>query len=177
MEALPWPPDFSDPLTVIVAAGLGVLALIMVLVIAAWRAGQRAARAVVPLSATIAQVGDALSQLGQNQQQLQGGLTQVTEAQIAAQSRLMQVVEHRLEQVSARMGESLTQSATRTASSLGALQQRLEAIDRAQTKIEKLSGDVLSLQDILSHKQTRGAFGEIQLQDIVAKALPPDAYA
>jgi DNA recombination protein RmuC len=57
------------------------------------------------------------------------------------------------------------------------LQQRLEAIDKAQDNIEKLSGDVLSLQDILSNKQTRGAFGEIQLHDIVTKALPPDSYA
>ena len=50
------------------------------------------------------------------------------------------------------------------------------AIDRAQANIEKLSGNVLSLQDILSNKQTRGAFGEIQLHDIVQKALPKDAY-
>jgi hypothetical protein len=55
------------------------------------------------------------------------------------------------------------------------LQQKLEQIDKAQAKIEKLSGDVLSLQDILSNKQTRGAFGEIQLNDIVAKALPADS--
>jgi DNA recombination protein RmuC len=52
----------------------------------------------------------------------------------------------------------------------------LETIDKAQANIEKLSGNVLSLQDILANKQTRGAFGEIQLHDIVAKALPADAY-
>ncbi len=74
------------------------------------------------------------------------------------------------------MATSLTGSATRTAHSLGELQQRLEAIDKAQTKIEKLSGEVLTLQDILSNKQTRGAFGEFQLQEIVSHALPPDAY-
>ena len=54
---------------------------------------------------------------------------------------------------------------------MGELQQRLTAIDKAQENITKLSGDVLSLQDILSNKQTRGAFGEIQLNDIVSKAL------
>ena len=64
----------------------------------------------------------------------------------------------------------------RTAQSLGELQQRLAAIDKAQDNITKLSGDVLSLQDILSNKQTRGAFGEIQLHDIVGKALPADSY-
>ena len=68
-------------------------------------------------------------------------------------------------------------TSTRTARSLGELQQKLEQIDRAQAKIEKLSGDVLGLQDILSNKQTRGAFGEIQLNDIVSKALPSDSYA
>jgi DNA recombination protein RmuC len=57
------------------------------------------------------------------------------------------------------------------------LHQRLQAIDKAQDNITKLSGDVLSLQDILSNKQTRGAFGEIQLTDIVTKALPADSYA
>lgn len=53
----------------------------------------------------------------------------------------------------------------------------MAAIDKAQANITKLSGDVLSLQDILSNKQTRGAFGEIQLTDIVSKALPSDSYA
>ncbi len=71
---------------------------------------------------------------------------------------------------------ALTDSATRTAQALGDLQRRLVTIDAAQTKIEALSSDVLGLQDILSNKQTRGAFGEIQLHDIVAKALPPDAF-
>ena len=56
------------------------------------------------------------------------------------------------------------------------MQERLSAIDKAQDNITKLSGDVLSLQDILSNKQTRGAFGEIQLNDIVTKALPSDSY-
>ena len=84
-------------------------------------------------------------------------------------------MEARLAEVTRAMGESLGASAVRTARTLGELQQRLETIDRAQTKIEKLSGDVLGLQDILSNKQTRGAFGEIQLREIVTRALPPDA--
>jgi DNA recombination protein RmuC len=86
-------------------------------------------------------------------------------------------MEARLAEVTRAMGDSLNTSAVRTARSLGELQQRLETIDRAQTKIEKLSGDVLGLQDILSNKQTRGAFGEIQLREIVTRALPPDVVA
>ena len=89
----------------------------------------------------------------------------------------MQALEARLAEVTEKMGKSLGQNAVRTARSLGELQQRLETIDRAQTKIEKLSGDVLGLQDILSNKQTRGAFGEIQLREIVNRALPPDVVS
>jgi len=156
--------DWSDPLL------LGLIALVVALLLAILVAARRAGRAAEPLVAQVVA-------LAQGQQQLVGGLTQVTNAQVQAQTRLLQAMEQRLEQVSARMGESLTTSATRTAKSLGQLQQRLEAIDKAQTKIEKLSGEVLTLQDILSNKQTRGAFGEFQLQEIVSHALPPDAYA
>jgi len=76
-----------------------------------------------------------------------------------------------------RMRESLHGSSKQTTTSLTQLQERLAAIDKAQDNITKLSSDVLSLQDILSNKQTRGAFGEIQLRDIVGKALPSDSYA
>ena len=152
-------------------------AIVLAAVLSALLAGRRARRAAEPLAGSVARIAERVEQLGQGQHQLIGGLTQVTEAQLAAQGRLADTLERRLEEVSGKMGESLMGSATRTARSLGELQQRLEAIDRAQTKIEKLSGDVLTLQDILSNKQTRGAFGEIQLREIVSRALPADAYA
>ena len=50
-------------------------------------------------------------------------------------------------------------------------------IDAAQAKIEALSSNVLGLQDILSNKQARGAFGEVQLEALLSDALPPDAYS
>ena len=89
---------------------------------------------------------------------------------------MLQLMEQRLALVQQQMNENLHGSARRTAQSLGDLQQRLSVIDKAQDNITKLSSDVLSLQDILSNKQTRGAYGEIQLNDIVTKALPSDSY-
>ncbi|MEM1276797.1 MAG: DNA recombination protein RmuC [Pseudomonadota bacterium] len=168
--------DLASPVMLGAGIGLGLILMLFALVLVSILTSRRASRAIEPMAASMEALGKGLAQLGQNQQQLQGGLTQVTEAQAAAQARLMETVNHKLELVSARLGENMTTSATRTARSLGDLQQRLEAIDKAQTKIEKLSGDVLSLQDILSNKQTRGAFGEIQLNEIVSRALPPDAY-
>ncbi|MEC7962920.1 MAG: DNA recombination protein RmuC [Pseudomonadota bacterium] len=84
---------------------------------------------------------------------------------------------HALTDLQEKLNTSLMGNAKQTATSLTQLQERLATLDKAQENINKLSGDVLSLQDILSNKQTRGAFGEIQLNDIVGKALPRDSYA
>jgi DNA recombination protein RmuC len=121
-------------------------------------------------------MGQRVQMLAEGQERLAGGLGAVSEAQATGQTAMLHLMERRLAEVQARMTDALTGTATRTARSLGDLQQRLETIDRAQANIEKLSGNVLSLQDILSNKQTRGAFGEIQLHDIVQKALPADAF-
>jgi DNA recombination protein RmuC len=167
----------DDPATLAALIGAGVLLLILVLLMIAVRAATRSARMAEPLARQMGQLGQRVQGLSDGQQQLAGGLTHVSEAQSAAQSHMLQLMEKRLSQVTERMNENLQGSARRTAQSLGDLQQRLQVIDKAQDNITKLSGDVLSLQDILSNKQTRGAFGEIQLHDIVTKALPSDSYA
>ena len=168
---------FSDPLVIAILAGAGAVLLILILLIVAVRAAGRSARLAEPLAQQIGVLGQRVQMLGDGQQQLSGGLTHVSEAQAAAQNNMLTLMEQRLAQVTEKMNENLQGSARRTAQSLGDLQQRLQTIDKAQANITKLSGDVLSLQDILSNKQTRGAFGEIQLHDIVSKALPKDSYS
>jgi len=167
-ETLLW----HDPRFLGAAAG----AVLLLLMMATLRAARRSADVALPLAQQLGQLGQRVEALSSGQQQRAGGLTHVSEAQAASQAQMLQLMEQRLEAVSAKMNENLTTSAKATATSLGALQQRLHAIDKAQDNIKKLSGDVLSLQDILSNKQTRGAFGEIQLTDIVSKALPADSY-
>ena len=169
--------DFNDPLTLALAVGTAALLVIMLLLLFALLAVRRGAKATEPLADTLRQLGQSVQTLDQGQQQLTGGLRHVSEMQATAQAKMIETMERRLEAVQKNMGESLHGSAQRTTRSLAELQERLAVIDKAQTNIEKLSGDVLSLQDILSNKQARGAFGEIQLNDIVSKALPPDAFA
>ncbi len=166
----------NDPGVLVVIGGAIAILAILVLLVVALRGLSRTARMTEPMFQHMSHLGHAVQNLSNGQQQLAGGLQAVSEAQAASQAHLLGMMEKRLEEVTLRMGESLHGSATRTARSLGELQQRLETIDKAQAKIEKLSGDVLGLQDILSNKQTRGAFGEIQLNDIVSKALPADAF-
>ncbi len=168
--------DLHDPLVQLALAGAALLILLFVLLIITMRAAGRSARMAEPMLMQMGMLGTRVQSLSDGQQQLSGGLTHVSEAQAASQARVLHLMEQRLAEVSRGMTESLQGTSLRTARSLGDLQQRLETIDKAQANIEKLSGDVLSLQDILSNKQTRGAFGEIQLNDIVLKALPSDAY-
>jgi DNA recombination protein RmuC len=162
------------------------------------RGANRSARMAEPLAQQLAVLGGHVQQLGMGQEQLRGGLQTVSDAQANAQVQVIQTVEARLgavqQQVTDRLAdnmmrqnralaemqerlkETLHGTSKQTATSLTQLQERLATIDKAQDNITKLSGDVLSLQDILSNKQTRGAFGEIQLNDIVSKALPRDSY-
>ena len=189
----------SDPVTLLALAGAGLLLLIVILLIMAVRAAGRSARVAAPLAQQMRVLGGHVQQLGQGQEQLRGGLQMVSDTQSNTQAQMMQTMEARLAYVQQqmqdrladnaarsarslaemqqRMTETLHGSSKRTTSSLAQLQERLASIDKAQDNITKLSGDVLSLQDILSNKQTRGSFGEIQLQDIVSKALPSDSYS
>ena len=167
------PLDFNDLTTqLIIGAGL----IILLLLLLSLRAVSRLTKAAEPLSYQMNALGQRVQALGEGQERLAGGLHHVSEAQAKQQTSMLQLMEKRLADVQLQMNENLQGSARRTAHSLGELQQRLTAIDKAQENITKLSGDVLSLQDILSNKQTRGAFGEIQLNDIVSKALPSDSY-
>ncbi|MEJ2035869.1 MAG: DNA recombination protein RmuC [Maritimibacter sp.] len=182
----------------LVLAGFGAAGLIfLLLVLVVVRAG-RSARVSEDLARQMTGLGQAVQYLGQGQEQLTGGLRSVSDAQSNGQAQMVQAMEQRLAEVQRqmqeqlhnnamksarsmsemqeRMNETLKGSAVKTTQSLTQLQERLATIDKAQENITRLSGDVLSLQDILSNKQTRGAFGEIQLHDIVSKALPSDSY-
>ncbi|MGZ2259524.1 DNA recombination protein RmuC [Roseobacter sp. A03A-229] len=189
----------SDPLVIAALAGGAVILLVLLLLIMAVRAAGRSAALTAPLVQQVGALGQHVQQLGQGQEQLRGGLQMVSDTQATAQAQVIQTVEARLATVQQqmqdrladnalrsarslaemqeRMKETLHGSSKQTTTSLTQLQERLAAIDKAQDNITKLSGDVLSLQDILSNKQTRGAFGEIQLRDILSKALPSDSYS
>lgn len=169
--------DLQDPLVLLALGGIGFALLILAMMLVVLRRAGQQTRALDPMAQHLQFLGQRVQSLSDGQQQLSGGLHHVSEAQAISQTKVLALMEQRLAEVNRAMNESLHGSATRTARSLGDLQQRLEAIDKAQANIEKLSGNVLGLQDILSNKQTRGAFGEIQLHDIVRKALPSDAYA
>jgi len=108
--------------------------------------------------------------------------TQTTQQQavserLHAQERFLdKALETRLGDITKKVGDGLANSQTRTLEIMGRLEARLAVIDRAQANIRELGVQMVGLQDILSNKQARGAFGEIALNDLVRDALPPSAY-
>lgn len=93
-----------------------------------------------------------------------------------AHGQLAHTVNTRLDAVSQNLGESMKTTAKHTSEHLQALHSRLAVIDQAQKNITDLSSTVTSLQNVLSNKQSRGAFGQAQLEAIVADVLPKGAF-
>lgn len=91
--------------------------------------------------------------------------------------QLSQTVDGRLNEISGKVAERLDEGFRKTNETFTSVMARLAVIDEAQKKIEGLASNVVSLQEILGDKRSRGAFGEVQLEALVRNSLPPDAYA
>lgn len=108
--------------------------------------------------------------------QLVAQLSGQMQAMAAAQAATQAAIDQRLARLSEGVQDRLTANASEAAASLGELKERLAVIDAAQKNIAELSTRMVSLQDVLSNKQARGAFGEVQLMDLVGSALAPAQY-
>src|SRR5215472_8930003 len=92
------------------------------------------------------------------------------------QSQVQHAVNERLDSVSHRLGDSLQKTTQHTAENLHKLHERLAVIDSAQKNIAALATEVTSLQGVLANKQSRGAFGQLRMEAIIADGLPKGAY-
>lgn len=85
-------------------------------------------------------------------------------------------VDQRLEQIRGSVSERLDEGFRKTNETFADVMARLAIIDEAQKKIDGLTTNVVSLQELLGDKRARGAFGEVQLEALVRNALPPNAW-
>jgi DNA recombination protein RmuC len=106
----------------------------------------------------------------------QGAIAGQFQVTLEAQAQLSRSLAERIEALDKRLGENLKESASKTGETLGGIQARLTVIDEAQKNISALSGQVVSLQQVLSNKQARGAFAQVQMEEIVRDGLPSSLY-
>ena len=165
-----------NPITLLLA-GLCAGLLILLLVLILRRPATTTAAAPQLAEAQLAQLAGQIQQLASHHAQSQASTQTVLAERLQVQERaLMTALDERLASLSHRVSDRLQESATQTGLTLADLRERLATIDAAQKTITDLSSQVVDLQNVLSNKQARGAFGEIQLQDIVQSALPAAHY-
>ena len=152
--------DSFSPLIVFLGLGLMAISGVAVLILFRLRAA-----------------GEQAQTLIGRQAELSGQLGQIANEAAMRQEQLRNALDTRLAQVTAQVSDNLRKENKDNRTALESLKERLAVIDAAQKNIAELSGQMVSLQEILSNKQARGAFGEIQLNDLIISALPPDAYS
>jgi len=109
------------------------------------------------------QVTDALGRYGEEMGKRVEALTQTTDK--------------RLKEISGEVEKRLTDGFEKTTATFADVVKRLALIDEAQKKITELSGNVVSLQEVLSDKRSRGAFGEVQLNGLVRNVMPENSFS
>ena len=144
---------------------VAAICLILVLIFISLRKNASAMQ-----SESLAELRGQLSQIVQasNQQQ------QTLASQLSDQSSRM---EQTLSGFRQQLGQSLQQQTQSTHDNLTKLSERLAVIDKANNQISELTGQVTQLHNILANKTERGAFGEVQLENLIKTVLPPNAYA
>ena len=83
-------------------------------------------------------------------------------------NNLNEKIEMRLRMINDRVNERLDENFEKTNKTFTSVLERLSKIDEAQKKIDTLSKDIVSLQSVLTDKKTRGIFGEVNLNHIMA---------
>jgi DNA recombination protein RmuC len=124
-----------------------------------------------------AKVQQTLAEQGRADQELIQATMRHTTDQLSVRiETLTRTADERLGEISVRVTERLDEGFKKTNETFASVMARLATIDEAQKKIDGLTTNVVSLQELLGDKRSRGAFGEVQLEALVRNILPPQAY-
>lgn len=90
---------------------------------------------------------------------------------------LTQTTEGKLKEINQQVEKRLAEGFEKTNETFSDVIKRLALIDAAQKKITELSSNVVSLQEILNDKRSRGAFGEVQLSALITNMIPEQHFS
>jgi DNA recombination protein RmuC len=126
----------------------------------------------------VEKIMQTLAEQGRAEQELIQNTMHTHTLQISgAIEKLTETVDGRLAEISGKVNERLEEGFKKTNETFANVMARLATIDEAQKKIDGLTTNVVSLQELLGDKRSRGAFGEVQLEALVRNILPPSSYA
>ncbi len=92
-------------------------------------------------------------------------------------NELHEILQKRLSEISGQVERRLDKGFEKTTETFTDVVKRLALIDEAQKRITELSSNVVSLQEVLTDKRSRGAFGEVQMAALISNVMPEGSYA
>ena len=122
------------------------------------------------------EIDDKMAEVTRLQSEMTGRMQTIAEVFGSRQSDLTRALSERMEGLQHRLGQGLESTARHQADNLSKLNERLAVIDTAQKNLTDLTQEVVGLKDVLSNKQTRGAYGQGRMEAIIRDALPCGAY-
>lgn len=118
-------------------------------------------------------IQDSLQQgLSHHRQHMASHFSDQVETINKAISQLNQTTQKQLERIETRVEQKLSEGFEKTNATFTDVVKRLAIIDAAQKEISKLSSNVIDLQEVLTDKRARGAFGEMQLWNLIRDLIP-----
>ena len=130
---------------------------------------------IVGLNDSLNKLTDRLNMTLSEQGKIHGEV--VRDTMDSATNQLKNLLNMRLEDIDSKVKESLEEGFKKTNDTFDRVMKQLSTIDEAQKKIDGLTRNIVSFQELLGDKKSRGAFGEVQLESLVRNALPPDAFS
>ena len=122
------------------------------------------------------EMDDKVAELARIQAEMTGRLQTVAEVFGSRQSDFARMIAERMEGLQHRVGQGLQATAQSQAENLSKLNERLAVIDAAQKNLSDLTSEVVGLKEVLSNKQTRGAYGQGRMEAIIRDGLPGGSY-
>lgn len=152
-------------------AGLTLFLLVLAL-LSSWRGAHRREIEAAMAAERTREMDDKVAEMNRQQAELSGRLQTMAEILSTRQGDLARIMAERMEGLRQQVGAGLEQNVRQTNESLGKLQERLAVIDNAQKNLTELTGEVVTLKDVLANKQARGAYGQGRMEAIIRDGLP-----
>lgn len=156
-------------------AGLSLVLLLLVTVLLLRTRRERALEAAVAAERA-REMDDKVAELTRVQSEMTGRMRTIAEVFGTRQSDFVRMISERIDGLQHRVGQGLEASTRHQTENLSRLNERLAVIDAAQQNLTNLTGEIVGLKDILSNKQTRGAYGQGWMEAIVRDGLPANAF-
>ncbi len=123
----------------------------------------------------------SVERFGGMQQSIEKRLGEMSKDSIESFSKsnneLHEILQKRLNDISGQVEQRLDKGFEKTTETFTNVMKRLAIIDAAQKRIDELSSNVVSLQEVLTDKRSRGAFGEVQMAGLIRNVMPEGSFA